>query len=146
MARREWIEEALSDYGETLLFVSHDRWFISRFATRVWAMGGGELRDYRMGYEEYREYLERQKQLAQTAAQKAEKPKKEPKKTPPAQAKSAARLEREIGQLEEKLAENERAQEAASTDYHRLMELSEKHGELAERLEELYRQWEEASV
>ncbi len=146
VASREWIEEALSDYGETLLFVSHDRWFISRFATRVWAMGGGELRDYRMGYEEYREYLERQKQLAQTAAQKAEKPKKEPKKTPPAQAKSAARLEREIGQLEEKLAENERAQEAASTDYHRLMELSEKHGELAERLEELYRQWEEASV
>ena len=146
VASREWIEEALSDYGETLLFVSHDRWFISRFATRIWAMGGGELRDYRMGYEEYREYLERQKQLAQTAAQKAERPKKEPKKTPPVQAKSAARLEREIGQLEEKLAENERAQEAASTDYQRLMELTEEHGELAERLEELYRQWEEASV
>lgn len=144
-ASREWIEEALSDYTEALLFVSHDRWFISRFATRIWAMGGGELQDYRMGYEEYRAYLERQRQLAQTNAVKTEKPRKEPKKAPAVKDRSAAKLEREIGQLEERIAQNEAAQEAASTDYQRLMELTEEHQELAARLEELYAAWEEAS-
>ncbi len=144
VASREWIEDALSDYTEALLFVSHDRYFISRFATRIWAMGGGELRDYRMGYEEYRAYLERQRQLAQTAAAKTEKPKKEQKKPAASREKSTARLEREISQLEAKLSENQAAQEAAATDYQRLMELTGEHRELSARLEELYAAWEEA--
>ncbi len=144
-ASREWIEEALSDYTEALLFVSHDRWFISRFATRIWAMANGELRDYRMGYEEYMAYLERQRQLAQTTAPRTEKPKKEQKKSPVERDKSAARIEREIAQIEKKVAENESNQEAASTDYQRLMELTEEHRELSEKLEELYAAWEEAS-
>lgn len=145
VASREWIEEALADYTEALLFVSHDRYFISRFATRIWAMADGELRDYRMGYEEYRAYLERQKQLAQTAAAKTEKPKKETKKPPAGRGKSAARLEREIAQVEEKLSENEQDQEASATDYQRLMELTAEHQELSAKLEELYAAWEEAS-
>ena len=33
---REWIEEAVEEYGGNLLFVSHDRYFIEKFATRVW--------------------------------------------------------------------------------------------------------------
>lgn len=145
VASREWIEDALSDYTEALLFVSHDRYFIRRFATRIWAMGGGTLRDYRMGYEEYTAYLERQRQLTQTAAVKTEKPKKEQKKPAAAsRGKSAARFEREIGRLEAKLMENQAAQEAAATDYQRLMELTQEHTLLTERLEELYKAWEEA--
>ena len=144
-ASREWIEEALSDYTEALLFVSHDRYFISRFATRIWAMENGTLRDYRMGFDEYRAYLERQKQLAQTVAAKAEKPKKPPKKPPAAKGVSAAKLEREIGRVEARIAENEAAQEAAATDYQRLMELTEEHQALTGELEELYSAWEEAS-
>ena len=35
IASREWMEDALSDYEQTLLFVSHDRYFIDKFATRV---------------------------------------------------------------------------------------------------------------
>ncbi len=35
IASREWMEDALSDYEQTLLFVSHDRYFIEKFATRV---------------------------------------------------------------------------------------------------------------
>ena len=144
-ASREWIEEALSDYTEALLFVSHDRYFISRFATRIWAMENGTLRDYRMGFDEYRAYLDRQKQLAQTVAAKAEKPKKEPKRPPAARGGGTAKLEREIERLEGRIAENEAAQEAAATDYQRLMELTEEHQALTNDLEELYRAWEEAS-
>ncbi len=145
-ASREWIEEALADYTETLLFVSHDRYFINRFATRIWVMGGGELKDYRMGYGEYRDYLERQRQLAQTAAAKAPGGKK-PERAARAvsRERQAARIEREIAQTEEKIGENEQNQEAAATDYERLMELTREHQELTERLEALYTQWEEVS-
>ena len=38
IASREWIEEAVEAYDGTLLFVSHDRYFINRFATRIWEL------------------------------------------------------------------------------------------------------------
>ena len=40
IASREWIEEAVEAYDGTLLFVSHDRYFINRFATRIWELCG----------------------------------------------------------------------------------------------------------
>jgi ATPase subunit of ABC transporter with duplicated ATPase domains len=70
---REWIEEALEDYEEALLFVSHDRYFISRFATRIWELEGGRITDYRCGYEEYRrlkEKADRQQRAAREAARR----------------------------------------------------------------------------
>ena len=40
IAAREWIEEAVEAFDGTLLFVSHDRYFINRFATRIWELAG----------------------------------------------------------------------------------------------------------
>lgn len=57
---REMLEDALLEYGGTLLFISHDRYFIEKTATRI-----AEIRDHRVesfdgGYTAYREYLEKQ--------------------------------------------------------------------------------------
>ena len=49
IASREWIEEAVEAFDGTLLFVSHDRYFIQRFATRVWELADGTITDYPMG-------------------------------------------------------------------------------------------------
>ena len=54
IASREWIEEAVEAYDGTLLFVSHDRYFINRFATRIWELENGVITDYRVGYARYR--------------------------------------------------------------------------------------------
>ena len=43
---REWLEQAVEAFDGTLLFVSHDRYFINRFATRVWELAGGVITDY----------------------------------------------------------------------------------------------------
>jgi len=50
---REALEDALASFGGTLLFVSHDRYFINRVATRVAAFGDGRLITYDGGYDDY---------------------------------------------------------------------------------------------
>ena len=50
---REALEDALAGYGGTLLFVSHDRYFINRVATKVAAFEDGRVRLYDGGYDDY---------------------------------------------------------------------------------------------
>jgi len=49
---REWIEEAVEDFDCALLFVSHDRYFLNKFASRVWSMKDGGVEEFYGGYEE----------------------------------------------------------------------------------------------
>ena len=75
IASREWIEEAVEAYDGTLLFVSHDRYFINRFATRIWEVANGTITDYPMGFAQYRQVK------AQEEAEKTEAPKPVKEKT-----------------------------------------------------------------
>jgi ATP-binding cassette subfamily F protein 3 len=50
---KEVLLEALSDYGGTLVFVSHDRYFVDRLATKVIEVGGGQAPLYPGGYEDF---------------------------------------------------------------------------------------------
>ena len=61
IASREWMEDALSDYEQTLVFVSHDRYFIDKFATRILFFNeDGTVTDYRGGYRDFSAWRERQ--------------------------------------------------------------------------------------
>ena len=144
IASREWIEDALTDYSETLLFVSHDRYFISKFADRIWQIHDGEIRDYRCGYERYKSILERE-QAARQNIQKIVEERPAPVKKKPQYSKERqlSKLEREIAALETKLKDNRDAQEEKSTDYEALMGLTKEGEELERQLEELYGKWEE---
>ncbi|MCF0137521.1 MAG: ABC-F family ATP-binding cassette domain-containing protein [Oscillospiraceae bacterium] len=145
IASREWMEDALSDYPEALLFVSHDRYFIEKFATRIWHLEDGKITDYRGSYSEYREYVRRQAVFAQNI--KTEQKKKEPpkKKPQPNADKQRVRLEREIERLEEKLSDLDRLSAEFSSDYQKLMELDEEKESINEKLLEAYEAWEALS-
>ena len=52
--------EALDKYSGTVVFVSHDRYFIDKLATRIFEIGGGEVRVYPGNYEDYRWRKERE--------------------------------------------------------------------------------------
>lgn len=56
-------------FDGTLLFVSHDRYFINRFATRVWELAGGVITDYPMGFAQYRQAKEEEHAAAAAAVQ-----------------------------------------------------------------------------
>ena len=142
IASREWMEDALSDYEQTLLFVSHDRYFIEKFATRIWALAGGKITDFRGSYGDYCKWRERQEVFAQTERNTTRKKavKKEPS---PNKERASAKLEREIAKLEEKAAELERQCEEYSADYQKLMELDAQKKNLDDELMLLYEKWEE---
>lgn len=143
IASREWIEEAVEEFGGTLLFVSHDRYFINRFATRIWELENGEIRDFIGTYEQYKAVKAMEevgKIQVKAPVQKKEKPKKNKKASP---EKLMARLEREIASLETKIEEITKQEEEFSSDYEKLMELGNQKAELEAQLEEKYAEWEE---
>lgn len=141
IASREWIEDALSDYSEALLFVSHDRYFIDRFAERVWALENGAINDFRGGYKDYCAWRERQ--AANTAAVKTSVKKAESKKPRPKNTgKELAKIEREIEKLEKELKALDEQAEEFSSDYQKLMELDEQKAALDAQLSGLYERWE----
>ena len=142
LASREWMENALMDYGEALLFVSHDRYFINKFATRVLELETGRLTDYPVTYERYREIKARNETVpVKPEPQRVEKPAK--KQNAYNKDKELKRVEREIAELEAKLDENQRAQEEFSSDYARLMELGIEYEEIQSALADKYLRWEE---
>lgn len=145
IASREWIESALADYEGTLLFVSHDRWFVDAFATRVWELKDGALTDFRGGYPEYQAYKERRRELSRAAKKKEEK--KAPATPKPPKPKNPARelekLEREIGKAEAELAALAEQEEQNASDYQKLLELGEAKAAVQEKLDALYVRWEE---
>lgn len=150
---REWIEEAVDSYDGALLFVSHDRYFINRFATRVWEIENGVFTDYKCSYEEYRRRKEIARQAALESAQKPAKKEKKQAEEKPAQKKltpksiekKMARLEQEIEKLEEEIEELDRKSQEFSSDYVKLMEIESEKQKLREQSEEKYLQWEELS-
>ena len=146
IASREWMEDALSDYEQTLLFVSHDRYFIEKFATRIWALSDGRITDFRGGYSEFCQWRDRQEVFRQNerSAQKKREPKAEQKKKPvQGNDKAIAKAEREIAKLEARIAALDAEAEANGSDYQKLMELSAEREGLENELLELYEQWEE---
>ena len=147
IASREWIEEAVEAFDGTLLFVSHDRYFINRFATRVWELEEQRITDYPMGFARYR------KVKAEQPAKKAEPEKTVKEKSltekPPRGNKNqqAARrqltiCEREIAQQEEALAALDARLEEAASDYEKYSALYAEKEAQEQKLTELMERWE----
>jgi ATP-binding cassette subfamily F protein 3 len=143
ISSREWMEDAISDYTQALLFVSHDRYFIEKFATRVWALENGALTDFRGSFSQYREYVARQQVFAKN--EKTSVREKAPRRRPPNTAKRLERLEKDIEKAEERISELDALAEVNGSDYQKLMEIGDEKTALEGELEELYRQWEELS-
>ena len=144
---REWIEGAVEDYEGTLLFVSHDRYFIDRFATRIWTLEDGHISDFRGDYTAYQAMRERQKALAPPPVRE-EKPKKEkPKRTGGTKQlrKDLAAAEKRMEKLDGLLAALGEEKEAAASDYQRLQELLEQEAAYAAEYDELMERWEALS-
>ena len=151
IASREWIEGAVEGYDGTLLFVSHDRYFIERFATRIWELSDGAIHDFHGTFTEYREAKARQNAMELSKPVKAEAPKE--KKEKPKRTGGTKNLEKQVNAAERDIAKAEEQLEAlkteaedAASDYVRLQELYEQQNHVETELARLYEQWEELSA
>ena len=131
-------------YDGTLLFVSHDRYFIEKFAERIWALEDGEIRDYKCGYAKYRSILEHEAMMKPVAPAAAKPKKEKPKGGTKEIDKLIRRLEREIEKQENLVAELDKKIEGSGADYQELTRLLEEKEEAELLLMELMEQWETA--
>ena len=146
---REWIEEAVEEYEGNLLFVSHDRYFIDRFATRVWVLEDGQVTDFRGSYGEYRAARERKQAQAVPAPAAAPAEKKEKPRRPGGTKnleKEVAAAERAVAKADEQMYELGLQIEEAASDYLKLQELYEQREALEEEILKLYGTWERLSA
>lgn len=161
---KEILEDALNGYEGTILYVSHDRYFINRTAHRILDLTEGQFVSYVGNYDYYLEKHDtvmaaieasapQNTDADNTAAAKAAE--SEVKLDWKAQKEEQARLrkkENDLKKCEEKIAEleariseidTEMSDPAIGTQVAKLQELSKEQTSCQEQLEKLYEQWEE---
>jgi len=133
---REWIESAVEDWAGTMLFISHDRYFLNKFASRIWGMSNGSITDFHGNFDEY---------VAPTIATEKNEPKKNPsvKKSvdsQPPSSKSNLQIETLIIEAETELESLVTRIETALSNsaYHEMEGLYQKKQQLEDKLEILY--------
>ena len=151
---RENLEEALQSFGGTLLFISHDRFFINKLAKRVCEMSQGQIKNYIGNYNDYKEKKQQEVRKAQegvnTSVVKQESKKldhlKEKEKTKEEQPRKRndgriAYLEKQLQFYESRQQEIESQMEKAVLDYPKWQELEQKHKEVVGIYEGLIEEW-----
>ena len=154
---KEILEEALQEYTGTVLYVSHDRYFINQTATRILDLCNGTFVNY-IGNYDY--YLEKREELTRAYA-----PEKEPAKAPESAPSSASldwaaqkeeqarkrKKENALKKVEARIAELEQRDREIDDEFNlpetgtnlpRCQELSKEKAAVTEELEGLYEEWE----
>jgi ATP-binding cassette subfamily F protein 3 len=156
MDSREVLEDALIDFDGTVLFISHDRYFINKVATRMLEMKDGKIEQYDGNWSDYLEMLERSKLkeqetadsgLTKTEAAKQKRAEKEREQKEKQAQERVKQIEREIEGYEARLAGIEAllADPAALSDQ-QLIELSKEHEAVQQNIDASMEEWEEAQA
>ncbi|MDP8220519.1 MAG: ATP-binding cassette domain-containing protein, partial [Candidatus Stygibacter frigidus] len=138
---REMIEEALEEFKGSILFISHDRYFINKIAHSIVALENYSLKRYEGNYDYYRHKIKQKNNQQIQKPMTAAKPKtRTNRKVNPI---LLDQLEKEIEKMELKKQDIVSEMEMHSTDYQKLMELQLITEECDIHLEKLLQRWEE---
>ncbi len=156
------LAESLDNYAGTVLFVSHDRTFISRVATKVWWIEDGKIKEYPGTYDEYKEWMEKREKVAITSVNSAvqtPQTKKEEvgndksKVKPTTVSKNKLRhWEQEMAKFEQKLntldetikkTESQLLEPEIASDADKVWELTQEHQKWSNERESIQKQHDE---
>jgi ATP-binding cassette subfamily F protein 3 len=155
---RQFLEEILSEFEGTLLFVSHDRYFIDSLATKVWVIEDGVLIPYMGNYSEYRtrkrpivlEIPSPQvnivdKRVSNTTKSGGSPSRAGGKKSTKIKIRTVEDVERDIEKAEARVnaLEEELSEAARNADATQLTQLSAAYEQARVRVEELLVEWEQ---
>ncbi len=156
---REVLEESLINYEGTIIFVSHDRYFVNKIATKIAEIEKGNLKVYNHNYEGYKEEKNRiaEKKLVQIKSldkkkELKKKNKNEDYKKRNDKQKLIKKVEREllsiesdISILEDNIKSLEQQMSENSSNADKLNEIYVEHKNKKVELQKLYKNWEEIS-
>ncbi|MED3548833.1 ABC-F family ATP-binding cassette domain-containing protein [Cytobacillus praedii] len=155
---KEILENALIDYPGTILFVSHDRYFINRITTKVIELSKNGTTEYLGDYDYYIEKKQEQEELkALNSVQKNSAPQqgsqektsyqldKEAKKVERQRQRRLEEVERQIGELEVLISDYEQqlCEPEVYQDHEKVLEITNKNNEAKVKLDELVEEWTE---
>ncbi|MCF0110211.1 MAG: ABC-F family ATP-binding cassette domain-containing protein, partial [Erysipelotrichaceae bacterium] len=142
---KEALEESLKDFEGTLLFVSHDRYFVKQLATSLIFIDEDKVTYYPYGYEAY---MQERKGEPVALVPKKEKKEEQPKPVRPINVKKElAKVEKQIDEKEALLEDwrQLRFEPEYYHDYRKMNELDEAIDDLHNEIENLMTRWEELS-
>lgn len=157
---KEVLEQALDDYDGTLLFVSHDRYFINELATKIVAVKDGQAKIYNGNYTYYLQEKAKEQlmqtdpanQMQVTSEVSEEKLSYQAQKQRDSQRRKLARTveeaEKKIAELEKQQGaiQTEMANPAIAADFGKLGPLQEQLTQLQTELEQTTQTWEDAML
>lgn len=140
----ETIEEALEDFKGTIIFISHDRYFINNIAERVVAIENNGFKSYPGNYDYYKSIIaERMPQVVKAPApnKKDKAVKVSGEEEEKRRAAEKVRLETDVGSLESRINDIDKAMTAKTLDYEELNKLYQQKEQLSKELEETMELW-----
>ena len=148
IAAREWIEEAVEAFDGTLLFVSHDRYFINRFATRIWELADGTITDYPMGFAQYQSVKAQERRESAPAVREKKGDTRPPRggRSQQAAQRQLTICESAIAKLESEITALDEEMQQVGCDAEKLAQVYEKKQETEAALQEQMTRWEELSL
>ena len=144
---KESLEDMLKNYDGTLIFVSHDRFFVNKIADSILCFDGKDVKYYDYGYEYYLEKRDKEAEKEVKVEQKTKE-----KKTYINPLKEKEKVEKKITKLEEKIMikENEKEslqsellREEIYTDYVKVGDINSQISKIDEEINNIMTEWEE---
>ena len=155
MDSREVLEAALEGYPGTILAISHDRYFINRFATRVMVLEQGGVKEYLGNYDDYLEKINRgqapdgdQPQATRTAQDKEKRRSREATQRLKSLRAAVTQAEAAVAQAEQEQLDLEALMAAPETyqDAAKAAELAKRYQQLQQEVARRYEAWEAAEA
>ena len=159
MGAKEVLEDALKAFDGTLLFVSHDRYFINQVADHVIDLRNGGIRIYNGNYDDYLDNFAKRKDLIDDVKVDVEKPKTSENKLSWEEQKALnakkAKLKRDLDKIEKSIEETEDKKarleadlwdEKNATNWVKLQEIQSGIDACENKLLELMEEWEKLSL
>jgi ATP-binding cassette subfamily F protein 3 len=139
---QEVLESALSDFPETIIMISHDRYLIDRLATQLWVADPAEkaLIVFRGGYSEYSRLQSQNMPGKEVPKKRDESPSVQPREKKEVSLDS---IEERVASLEEELEEISVELMEARHDYERVRNLSERYAAVEQDLQRHLEVWEQ---
>ena len=151
MDSREVLEDALAEFPGTILAISHDRYFINRFATKVCVLEAGGVKEYLGNYDDYFEKINRAQApdgdtqgMTRTAMEKERRRTREEEKRLKERRTALQQAEEAVAKAEQEAADLEAALAAPETyeDAELAARLAKEYQQKKDEIERLYQAWE----